>query len=132
MTMLPYAAAAVMALLGSVHLVCALHDFGPRPRYFAPVNTDVLRDMQATRTGIAPQGRDYWSGILGFHLSHGLGVLMFAALVIVTTQHGIAWLKPVLVLIALAYLAISLRCWFAAPSLGIGLTIGLLGAGWWL
>ena len=29
--------------------------------------------MPQTQTAIVPQGRDYWSGVLGFNLSHSRG-----------------------------------------------------------
>jgi hypothetical protein len=55
-----------------------VHDIGPRPRYFRPRDAQLLDEMRRTRTAIGPGGRDFWSGVLGFNLSHGLGVLKFA------------------------------------------------------
>jgi hypothetical protein len=132
MIALPNVATAVLGLLGAIHLACALHDFGPRPRYFAPTDPAALTAMRASRTLIAPKGRDYWSGILGFHLSHSIGVLLFALLVAVTTRHGITWLQPVLVLAGMGYLLISIRCWFIIPTLGMSLALIAMVAGWWL
>ncbi len=88
--------------------------------------------MQSSRTAIAPDGPDYWRGVLGFHVSHGIGVLLFALLIAITTTHIIAWLKPVLVLVGIAYAAISWRCWFAIPTTGIALATSLMALGWWL
>jgi hypothetical protein len=131
MPVLAYAAAVIMALLGVLHLVYTLYDFGPKPLYFRPSDASVLEAMRVTRTNLAPDGRDYWSGVLGFNLSHSIGVLLFALLISVATQYGIGWLKPVLVAVGIIYAAISYRCWFNIPTTGIGLATVLLIVGWW-
>src|SRR5215471_6819841 len=99
--------AGIFAILGALHLVYTLHDFGERPRYFRPVDRTLLPAMQKTNTAIAPTGRDYWSGILGFNLSHSIGVLLFALLIVVTAQYQIWWLKPILVLVGGAFALIA-------------------------
>jgi hypothetical protein len=132
MTLLVWAAAAIMAFLGLMHLAYTLSDFGPRPRYFRPSDAKLLDAMRQTRTALAPNGRDYWSGVLGFNLSHSMGVLQFALLITLATVHEIAWLKPVLVIIGVAYAAISFRCWFAIPTGGILLATALMSIGWWM
>jgi hypothetical protein len=129
---LAYAAAAIMALLGAMHLAYTLHDFGSRPRYFNPKDKSLLQAMQLTHTALAPNGRDYWSGILGFHLSHSIGALLFALLIAVATLHSIAWLKPLLVGVGCLYVIISYRCWFNIPTGGIALVTVLMAAGWWV
>jgi hypothetical protein len=131
MPVLAYAAAVIMALLGVLHLVYTLYDFGPKPRYFRPSDASVLEAMRVTRTNLAPDGRDYWSGVLGFNLSHSVGVLLFALLISVATQYGVGWLKPALVAVGIIYTAISYRCWFSIPTTGIGLATVLLIVGWW-
>src|SRR5215475_12489838 len=70
MTSLAFAPVAVTAVLGTLHLVNTLHDFGSRSRYFCPRDWRLLEGMRRSRTAIAPR-RDYWSGVLGFNLSHG-------------------------------------------------------------
>ena len=94
MKQLAFAAAAIMAVLGLLHLAYTLHDFGTRPRYFSPKNAALLDAMRETRTALAPEGRDYWSGILGFNLSHSIGVLLFALLITLATAYQILWLQP--------------------------------------
>ena len=121
-----------MALLGILHLVYTLHDFGPRPRYFRPRDARLLDEMRQTRTAIAPDGRDYWSGVLGFNLSHALGVLLFALLIYLATYYQIDWLKPGLATIGIAYAAIAYRCWFRTPMVGALLAVALMVAGWLL
>src|SRR6516225_2857586 len=58
----------IYAILGVLHLIYTLHDFGGRPRYFRPLDRSLLPAMRNTNTAIAPTGRDYWSGVLGFNL----------------------------------------------------------------
>jgi hypothetical protein len=132
MTHFALAAAVIMALLGFMHIAYTLSDFGPRPRYFSPKDAKLLDAMRQTRTSIAPGGRDYWSGVIGFNLSHSLGVLQFALLIALATSYDIAWLKPLLVATGVAYAAISVRCWFAVPTSGILLSTALMATGWWM
>ena len=120
----------VFAILGALHLVYAIHDFGERPRYFRPVDRSLLEAMRQTNMAIAPSGRDYWSGILGFNLSHSIGVLLFALLISVTAQYQIAWLKPILVLVGGALAVIAWRCWFRIPMLGCLIGTALMVAAW--
>jgi hypothetical protein len=127
---LPFAAAAVLAVLGVIHLTYTLHEFLGRPKYFRPIDKSVLASMRTTTTAIAPDGRDYWSGVLGFHLSHSIGVLLFSLLVVVSTSHDIGWLKPVLSLTGVAYAAISMRCWFRIPTIGVMLATMMITLGW--
>jgi hypothetical protein len=122
--------AGVFAALGALHLVYTLHDFGERPRYFRPVDRALLSAMQQTHTAIAPNGRDYWSGILGFNLSHSVGVLLFALLIVVAAQYQITWLKPILIIVGAIFAAISWRCWFHIPMLGSLIGTALMIAAW--
>lgn len=131
MTMLAYGAATLFALLGTVHLVYTLRDFGPRPRNFVRQDTMLLDAMRQTKTALAPDGGAYWSGILGFHLSHSIGVLLLALLISVATAHPIGWLKAGLIIVAAIYAAISARCWFRVATIAILLAASLMGNGWW-
>lgn len=131
MTVFAYCAAVLFALLGTMHLLYTLRDFGPRPRAFVPLDSKLLDAMRQTRTALAPDGRDYWSGVLGFHLSHSIGVLLLAVLIAVATAHQIGWLKAGLMIVAAIYVAISVRCWFRVPTAGILLATFFMGLGWW-
>jgi hypothetical protein len=130
MTYLAMAAAGIFAVLGVFHLVYTLHDFGTKPRYFRPRDAALLPAMRATQMGIAPGGRDYWSGILGFNLSHSIGVLLLALLIAVATLYQITWLKPVLVAVGIALAGIAWRCWFRVPMWGCLTGTALMIAGW--
>jgi hypothetical protein len=130
MNFLTIMSAGIFAVLGALHLVYTLHDFGERPRYFRPADRALLAAMRKTRTAIAPAGRDYWSGILGFNLSHSVGLLLFALLIVVAAQYQIAWLKPILIAVGAAFAAIAWRCWFHTPMLGSLIATALMMAAW--
>jgi hypothetical protein len=127
---LSFGAAALMAVLGMMHLIYTLIDFGNAPKYFRPVDENLFVRMRETKTAIAPQGRDYWSGVLGFNLSHSIGLMLFGLLIGVGTIYEIHWLKPILVTTGLLFTAISYRCWFIWPTMGAGLASGLLVLSW--
>jgi hypothetical protein len=127
-----YLAAAIMAGLGCLHLLYTWRDFGDRPRYFRPQDRALLEAMKSTRTNIGPNGRDYWSGVLGFNLSHSLGLLMFALLIALATFYRIIWLEPLLIAIGLAYATIAWRCWFAVPMIGVLVAALFMTVGWLL
>lgn len=124
------AAALIFAGLGGLHLLYTLHDFVRPPRYFRPRDASLLDAMRRTKTSIAPQGRDYWSALLGFHLSHSIGVLLFALLIVIADLYPIGWLQPLLLVICAAYAAIAWRCWFHIPLIGALAATTLLVVSW--
>jgi hypothetical protein len=132
MNLLAIASATVFAVLGALHLIYTLHDFGERPRYFRPRDATLLPAMRQTTTSIARGGRDYWSGILGFNLSHSIGILLFALLIVLAAQYKIVWLEPLLSALGLVFAVIAWRCWFRIPMWGSLLGTGLMIAAWLL
>jgi hypothetical protein len=126
------ASATVFAVLGTLHLIYTLHDFGGRPRYFQPRDATLLPAMRQTTTAIARGGRDYWSGILGFNLSHSIGILLFALLIVLAAQYKILWLEPILAALGLTFAVIAWRCWFRIPMWGSLIGTALMVAGWLL
>jgi hypothetical protein len=131
MTWLAASAAALIGFLGLMHLGYALHDCLRSPRYFRPLEESLLPLMRGTKTALAPEGANYWRGVLGFHLSHSIGVLMFALMIWVTSSYSIAWMQPVLVVIGTSYVVISHSCWFRIPTIGIGIATILMAFGFW-
>jgi hypothetical protein len=123
-------AAGLFAVLGALHLAYTVHDFTRRPRYFRPLDISLLAAMRQTRAAIAPTGRDYWSGIMGFHFSHSIGVLLLALLIVIATLYRIAWLKPLLVIVGALFGVIAWRCWFRIPMLGCLAATALAAAAW--
>lgn len=123
-------AAVIYGLLGLAHAVYTLHDVLRRPRYFRPGNHELVADLQATTVALAPGGRDYWTASLGFHLSHSIGVLLLALLILVSHSAGLAWLLPLLILVSATFALIAWRFWFRIPLVGCVLATALLIAAW--
>ena len=119
-------------LAGAIHLAAALCDV-VRPRFFTPVLPSVTRALEGTGvrfrelfpggSGLSPS---MWRAWLGFNLSHGLGAFTFGLLCLVIALHDaglvarIDALRLLTVLVATAYVALSLRFWFYAPTITFG------------
>ena len=125
-----YLAAGVLATLAVLHLVYTIHDAAFAPRYFVPRDRTLLERMRATTVVLAPGGRDYWTALIGFHLSHSIGVMLFALLIVLATAYPIAWLKPLLVAVGVVYTVIAWRCWFRIPLAGCAAATVLMAIGW--
>jgi hypothetical protein len=130
MKYLPYLGAAVLATLAVLHLIYTIRDFGPKPRYFVPRDASLIERMRATHVALAPRGRDYWSALLGFHLSHSIGVLLLGLLIVVASIYQIDGLKVLLVGVGAAFTFIAWRCWFHIPLIGCAAATCLMAAGW--
>lgn len=124
------AAALIFATLGVLHAGYTLYDIVRQPRYFRPKDRALIEAMQATKMALAPQGRDFWSALLGFHLSHSLGILLFALLILIAEIYAITWLMPVLAAVGALLTLIAWRCWFHVPTLGCLIGTGLIAATW--
>ena len=129
-TWLPFAAAAIIAVLATLHLVYTLHDLFDQPRYFTPRDRALLETMRATKLSLAPTGHDFWSATLGFHLTHSIGLLLFALLIVLSVTTPLPALRPLLIGIALVLTLIAWRCWFHIPLMGCAAVSVLLIAGW--
>ena len=129
-TWLPFAAAAIIAVLAVLHLAYTLHDLFGQPRYFTPRDRALLEAMRATNLSLAPTGRDFWSAMLGFHLTHSIGLLLFALLIVLSVTTPLPALRPLLIGIALVLTLIAWRCWFHIPLMGCAAVSVLLIAGW--
>ena len=130
MSLSALAAALIFAALGGLHAVYTLYDIVRQPRYFRPRDRALVEAMQATKMALAPQGRDFWSALLGFHLSHSLGILLLALLILVADAYAIRWLMPVLAAIGALLSVIAWRCWFNVPMLGCLIGTALIAAAW--
>jgi hypothetical protein len=130
MSLLPLGAAAIFAVLATLHLIYTLRDMFSRPRYFAPQDPALLEAMRTTKMRLAPQGRDFWSAMLGFHLTHSIGLLLFALLIVLTVTTPLPQLKPLMVVLGLTLTLIAWRCWFHIPLIGCAAASALMIAGW--
>ena len=116
---------------GAIHGLASLIDT-VRPRFFAPIEPSVLPALE--RTGIRfrelfPGGAgrpSMWRAWLGFNIGHGLGLLAFGALCLLVSVHDfdlveeIDAMRPLTLAVSAAYLVVSLRFWFYAPTLLLG------------
>ena len=132
LAILIHVAAAIMATLAVLHLVYTLHDLCARPRYFRPADRSLLEPMQATTVALAPQGHNFWQTLLGFHLSHAIGVLLYVVLIELAVDPQLAWLRPGVVALGAIYAVIGWTCWFSTPAIGATLAAVLLMLGWYL
>jgi len=79
---------------------------------------------------------DMWRAWVGFNLSHSLGVLVFAASVILTGRNRSAFdaqahlFLPFAMVVAAVYLWLARRYWFKTPVLGCALALVLFLASW--
>jgi hypothetical protein len=130
MTYLPLAAAFIFALLATLHLIYTLRDMFTRPRYFTPRDRTLLDAMRATQLSLAPNGRDYWSALLGFHLTHSIGLLLYALLIVLTVTTPLPALKPLMIGLGAVLTLIAWRCWFHIPLIGCAVATVLMVVGW--
>ena len=129
---LPLAAAAIIATLGALHLIYTLRDIVSRPRYFVPRDRALLDAMRGTQIALAPHGHDYWSVSLGIHLTHSIGLLLFALLIVLTVVTPLPALKPLMIGLGLALTFIAWRFFFSIPFIGCAAATALMIAGWLL
>lgn len=128
------AGAVPFLILGLVHVIYSVLD-ERRPYRIAPRDPDLVERMRAG-TLILTRQTTVWRAWIGFNLSHGLGIVLFAGILI----HGAAlhfdavrsaapellFAAPV---IASLYFLMSLRYWFRIPAIGSGIGAALLLAG---
>jgi hypothetical protein len=119
------AGSAPFALLGIIHLVYTLAD-QRRPRRIAPRDRELVERMRASPLGLT-DGTDMWRAWIGFNLSHGVGVCMFAAVTayfavfdfeVYRSSPALTWGAPAL---AAIYVVLSWRYWFRVPLAGSAL-----------
>jgi hypothetical protein len=127
-----FAAAALFGFLGLMHLGYVVHDCLRPPRYFRPLDAALLAPLRNSKTALAPEGASYWAGVLGFHLSHCMGIFMFAVMIALSSTYAILWLQPVLIVVGISYAMVSYFCWFRVPTICNGIATVFLILGWWL
>src|SRR5262245_34795591 len=130
MSYLPLAAAAIIGTLGSIHLIYTLRDLVSRPRYFVPRDPTLLEAMRGTQIALAPNGHDYWSVLLGIHLTHSIGLLLFALLIVLTVVTPLPALQPVMIGLGLVLTVIAWQFFFHIPLIGCAIATALMIAGW--
>ena len=132
MPYLPLAAAAIIGILGMLHLIYAVRDIVSRPRYFVPRDPALLDAMRGTKAALAPNGHDFWSVLLGIHLTHSIGLLLFALLIVLTVVTPLPALKPLMIGVGLVLTFIAWQFFFHIPLIGVALATALMIVGWLL
>jgi hypothetical protein len=117
------AAAAIIGVLGVVHLVYTFK--GPK---LTPRDPDLARRMRET-SPVITRHTTMWNTWIGFNASHSLCAIQFALVFGYLAQAHPALLfgSPALLAIAIGLLAtllaIGLRYWFRIPNTGIALAL---------
>jgi hypothetical protein len=127
-------AGALLGLLGVLHATLTLRDF-VRPTAFTPTDDAVRRAMAASDVAVM-RGGNLWRAWLGFHLTHSLGLVVFAGVLLVLAlaeraafaDHPLAALATVAV--AGAHLTVSARFFFSAPTITVALSLVCLIGAW--
>ena len=129
---LPLTAAAIIGILGMLHLIYTVRDIVSRPRYFVPRDPALLDAMRGTQAALAPNGHDFWSVLLGIHLTHSIGLLLFALLIVLTVVTPLPALKPLMIGVGLVLTFIAWQFFFHIPLIGVALATALMIVGWLL
>jgi hypothetical protein len=130
MTYLPFLSAAILAVLGTLHLIYTVHDAVRVPKYFVPRDKALLPAMRQTKVALAPGGHDYWDALVGFHFSHSIGILLLATMIALETVYPTGWLRPLLCGVGAAYVLIAWRYWFRTPLIGVAIATLAMTAAW--
>jgi hypothetical protein len=119
-------------LLAAIHLVLTLRDLR-HPRYFKPIDDGLisaLKDTGVAALARAPGAQTMWRAWLGANPTHGLGLLVFAPLLLVAAVHDYGLVSAIPAIQPLSYLVIAVRFWFlpAAAAASVGLTCFVIAA----
>ncbi|MDH3232334.1 MAG: hypothetical protein OEQ29_02320 [Alphaproteobacteria bacterium] len=121
-------------LLGSLHIIYTLMD-ERQPRRLTQRDHDLVKRMRSNTLALTKE-TTVWRAWIGFNLSHGLGVVLFAvAMIYMAALHfePVRASAPIVLIaapvIAAIYVGLSIRYWFSIPAIGSGLGAGLLLAG---
>jgi hypothetical protein len=115
----------IFVALGTYHGVLTLRDLWA-PSTFTPTDDSVRKAMQESRLALN-QSVNLWDAWMGFNLSHSLALILFGGgLIIVGCQYFPAFarsssLQLMAIVVAAAYVVLSLRFWFWGPAVGTGI-----------
>ena len=124
----------VFAILGVLHFLYTLLDL-KTPKYFAPLDRNLLDRMQQTHVALAKNPKNFWQSYMGFNLSHSVGILVhvltFAILSIIAPE--LVFHPAMMILListGFAYVILAQKFWFSIPLIGslIGTIFFIVGA----
>ncbi len=119
----------VFALMGMMHGIYTLRDF-KNPYYFAPRDHELVTILETAGMGITREQNNFWKAYLGFHLSHSVGIMVFAVIyfalsIIEPTLLFHPVMACLLVGTGVIYLILSKNYWFSKPVIGSGVAVSL-------
>jgi hypothetical protein len=120
--------------MGVAHAVLTPLAVGDR-KGLSPSDTALSSAMAKTPLSITKR-TDMWRCWVGFNLSHSLGLLLFAAFVLVIGRSGVSFaqqarvLVPLTVIVSASYLCLAMTYWFRTPIIGCVLSVGCFVASW--
>ncbi|MCH8862100.1 MAG: hypothetical protein IID51_06285 [Proteobacteria bacterium] len=122
-----------MAIFGTLHLLYSMLDLAA-PKRFAPKDESLLGTMKNTRIRMARNARNFRLSYMGFHLSHSLGLIMFAAIYMALSiiEPAVIFSAPlaaIMIGVGVTYAALSHFFWFVIPLAGSILATALLALG---
>ncbi len=98
---------------------------------FEPRDPELLARLKAATTGITGT-RNMWKVIIGFHLSHSLGLVLFGGFYITLALENHSYLKSSVAMnmglfaVPLVYIVLAHKYWFNVPRNCCVLAISLL------
>ena len=123
------ASAAILLLLGSMHLLFTFN--GPK---FHPRDPALKAALMASSPVITGQ-TTMWRAAIGFHASHSMGAMLFGLIYgyLALVHAAMLWQSMFLLTLGLAtllaYVVLAKRYWFSVPFRGISLATMLYVAG---
>jgi len=115
-------ASIVYMVLGGVHAY--LTQF---TKAMEPAKPEVLELNKSSHSNITTQ-TTLWSGSIGFHLSHSLGLFIFGLFYFALATDNPELISSsmffslAIVLVPILYLFLSIKYWFIVPTIGLGLS----------
>ena len=124
------ASAAVLGALGGIHLLYTYHGNRLEPR------DPAVRAAMERSCPVITRQTTVWRAAKGFHASHSLGLIAFAAVYgyLASWRSDVLAGSPFLLVLGMAvllgYLALARRYFFAIPFRGVALACALYATGW--
>ena len=98
---------------------------------FEPRDPGLLAQLKSSKAGLSKTG-NLWNGIIGFHLSHSLGLVIYGGFYSTLAIENPSYLQSSmilnlgLVLVPVIYIYLAHRFWFSVPRNCFVVALGLL------
>jgi hypothetical protein len=121
-------------LLGTAHALATPLRPADR-RGLAPADPRLSETMARTPLRMTRR-TDMWRAWIGFNFSHGLGLVVLGALILLIGRSEVAFraqaslFVPFALLASCAYLLLATKYWFRTPIIGCALSLALFLGAW--